>query len=497
MRRRLVAVGLVLTGALVLAGALVAFSLSGTRSPPRATATKGPQHLRLHPQNPHYFLFRRKPIALIGSGVYGAVIHRDFDYLVYLNELRQLGLNQTRLFTGSYVSRTSYGGPEYPDSLVPGDRLIVPWARSDTPGYPLGGNKFDLERWDPEYFERLRSFVVEAGRRGIVVEVVLFSANYGEGNWSASPLYGDNNVNGVGRVASYDAFRLDGDPGLLPAQEQLVEKIVRELSPFDNVYYEPLNEPYHASCAPPLETCPGPWQWEDRMIELIDRTERSLGRRHLIARGVGNVGFGVPNVHPAVSVLNFHYARPRAVRENYRLQRAIAHDETGFRGLSDDPYRIEAWEFMLSGGSVFSNLDWSFTPTSENGRHPLPADFHPGGGGRVIRRQLGFLKRFLHSFGLAQLSPARSMIRHGIPSGATVYALGRRGREYAIYVSGGEGVARLRLRLPPGRYRLQWHDPKTGRLTKRASLRHSGGEATAVSPQYSKDLALAVRSVKG
>lgn len=482
---------------LVLVGALVAFWLSGTREQPHTKATKGPQPLRLHPQNPHYFLFRGKPIALIGSGVYGAVIHGNFDYLVYLNELRRHGLNQTRLFTGSYVGRTSPGGPDYPDSLLPGDRLIAPWARSETPGYTMGGNKFDLERWDPEYFARLRSFVVEAGRRGVIVEVVLFSANYGEGNWSASPLHGDNNVNGVGRLPSYEAYRLDGEAGLLRAQEQLVEKIVRELSPFDNVYYEPLNEPYHASCAPPLEECPGPWQWEDRMIELIDRTDRSLNRRHLIARGTGNVGFEVRNVHPAVSVLNFHYARTKAVRANYRLSRAIAHDETGFRGVSDEPYRREAWEFMLSGGSVFSNLDWSFTPSSENGRHRLPVDFRPGGGGPAIRGQLAFLRRFLHSFDLLRLRPARSVVRHGIPSGATAHGLGRRGREYALYLSGGGGVARLRLGLPPGRYRLQWFDPKTGRLTRRGSLTHSGGEATVLSPRYSEDLALAVRSVRG
>ena len=34
------------------------------------------------------------------------------------------------------------------------DRLVVPWARSGTPGYRLGGNRFDLERWDPAYFQR-------------------------------------------------------------------------------------------------------------------------------------------------------------------------------------------------------------------------------------------------------------------------------------------------------------------------------------------------------
>lgn len=488
MLRGAVAAGLAALGALAL--------FAGQGVQPRAEAA-GPQPLSLHPKNRHYFLFRGKPAILVGSGVYGAVVHRDFDYVVYLNELRRLGLNQTRLFTGSYVARSSSGGEQYADSLVPRDRLLAPWARSDTPGYALGGNRFDLERWDPEYFTRLRHFVAEAGRRGIVVEVVFFSANYGDWNWTASPLHADNNVNGVGRVAANEAYRLAGDAGLLRAQERLVEKIVRELNEFDNVYYEPLNEPYHASCPDGVEFCPPPRQWEDRIIGVVDRIDRSLGRRHLIARNVGNVGFEIAAEHPAVSVLNFHYAKPQAARANYRLGRAIAHDETGFRGPTDHPYRTEGWEFLLSGGSVFSNLDWSFTAEAEDGTHPLPENFHYGGGGASLRNQLAFLKRFVESFDLLRLRPARSVIRHGIPPRATIHALGWRGREYAIYVSGGGGRAALQLGLPAGKYKAQWVDPKTGRTTKRTLVRHAGGTVTLVSPRYSDDVALAIRSVRG
>lgn len=483
-----------LAAALVGLGALILFS-GWSRG--QQHARRGEQPLSLHPENSNYFLFRGKPTILVGSGVYGAVIHRDFDYIVYLNELSRLGLNQTRLFTGSYVARSSPVGEGYADSLVPRDRLLAPWARSAVPGYALGGNKFDLDRWDPKYFGRLRSFVAEAGRRGVIVEIVFFSANYGDSNWSASPMQADNNVNGIGRVAANETYRLDGEPALLEAQERLVEKIVRELSPFDNVYYEPLNEPHHAACPDGVPSCDPPGDWEELMIGVVDRTERSLGRRHLIARGVGNVGFEIGNVPSTVSILNFHYARPQAVSANRKLGLAIADDETGLQGPSDQPYRTEGWEFMLAAGAVFSNLDWTFTANREDGTQALPEDFHYGGGGVELRHQLAFMKRFLESFDLVHLRPAQAVIRRWTPAGATVHALGRRGREYAIYVSGGGGVARLALDLPPGRYRLTWHDPKTGRMTKRAKLAHAGGEATVVSPRYSDDLALAIRSIRG
>ncbi|MGC2753219.1 MAG: hypothetical protein WCA40_12740, partial [Candidatus Acidiferrum sp.] len=62
------------------------------------------QPIRLHPANPHYFLFRGKAVALITSGEhYGAVLNKDYDYRRYLDTLEADGLNYTRLFAGSYV----------------------------------------------------------------------------------------------------------------------------------------------------------------------------------------------------------------------------------------------------------------------------------------------------------------------------------------------------------------------------------------------------------
>ena len=77
---------------------LSVFLLSACSSP------ELPQPLSLHPQNPHYFLFRGEPAILIGSTEhYGAVMNLDFDYVRYLDELSACGLNVTRTFSGVYV----------------------------------------------------------------------------------------------------------------------------------------------------------------------------------------------------------------------------------------------------------------------------------------------------------------------------------------------------------------------------------------------------------
>ena len=63
---------------------------------------------------------------------------------------------------------------------------MAPWARSSTAGYAGGGNKFDLDQWNAEYLARLQDFLSEASKRGIVVEISLFSSQYGEPQWNLS-----------------------------------------------------------------------------------------------------------------------------------------------------------------------------------------------------------------------------------------------------------------------------------------------------------------------
>ena len=158
--------------------------------------------VRLHPQNPHYFLFHGKAVALVGSGEhYGAVFNGDFDYHKYLAAIQAEGMNYTRLFGGSYVELPGKSFGILRNDLAPAPgRFVAPWARSDDDGYAGGGKKFDLTKWNPEYFSRLHDFLAEADRRGIVVELTLFSSQYGEPQWNLSPFKRENNVNATDAI---------------------------------------------------------------------------------------------------------------------------------------------------------------------------------------------------------------------------------------------------------------------------------------------------------
>src|SRR5437764_11431545 len=86
---------------------------------PSAAKPDGVKPISLHPDNPHYFLFRDRPAVLITSGEhYGAVLNLDFDYVPYLDELKARGLNLTRTFSGTYR--------EIPGSFKIEDNTLAP-----------------------------------------------------------------------------------------------------------------------------------------------------------------------------------------------------------------------------------------------------------------------------------------------------------------------------------------------------------------------------------
>ena len=390
-------------------------------------ASKNPA-LALHPENPHYFLFQGKPTILLGSGEhYGAVLNLDFNYMKYLDELQAQELNHTRTFSGVYVE------PEgafriSKNTLAPAaDRFICPWLRSTTPGYAQGGNKFDLKQWDPRYFDRLKDFVGQASQRGIVVEMVLFCPFYEEKQWELSPLNGANNINEFEEVARTDVFVLKDNTDLLSVQEAMVQKIVTELLPFDNVYYEVCNEPYMGGV---------PADWQQRIIELIEETEKESSNKHLISMNIANGTELVRRPAKGISVFNFHYASPPdAVITNYkRLGKVIGDNETGFLGTDDLPYRNEAWNFIIAGGGLFSHLDYSFAVGHEDGTFDYP-ETQPGGGNRGFRKQMKFLKDFVYGFDFIHMKPDASFIRKGVPVGHTARALRHEDKAFAVYIS--------------------------------------------------------------
>ena len=188
--------------------------------------------ISLHPDNPHYFLWRGKPTVLVTSGEhYGAVLNREFDYIPYLKELQAHGLNLTRTFSGVYREvSSSFDITDNPLAPKSG-QFACPWARSDQPGESDGGNKFDLKRWDDAYFARLKDFIKAAAERGVVVELDLFCPMYRDDMWQVCPMNARNNINGIGKCGKDEVYSLKHEY-LKEIQISFTRQFVREFRDF-------------------------------------------------------------------------------------------------------------------------------------------------------------------------------------------------------------------------------------------------------------------------
>lgn len=400
---------------------------------------------QLHPENPHYFLWRDRPTVLITSAEhYGAVLNPDFDYARYLATLQADGLNYTRIFVGgTYVE--PLGAFNIPRNTLapPGHRFLSPFARSQQPGYAGGGNKFDLDRWDPAYFARLKGFVGKAAQYDVVVEVTLFCPFYGEEQWNLSPLNPKNNINQTPEIDRLHVYTLDKHQGLLAIQERMTREIVHALRNADNCFFEICNEPYFGGVTLP---------WQRRIADVMVDAQKDHEHPKLIAQNIANGSGKITDPHPAVSIFNFHYAAPPvALSQNHHLNRVIGDDETGFRGIGDNPYRMEGWDFIVAGGALFNHLDYSFVAGHEDGSFGVPPGA-PGGGNAGLRKSMRTLRDFIQRFDFIHMAPDASVLKGPLPAGLTARALVKTGQDYAIY---------LRSAQLPGQFSTRW----TGTLT--------------------------------
>ena len=463
-----------------------------------------------HPSNPHYFLYQGRPTILITSAEhYGAVINRAFDYVPYLDALKAHGMNYTRFYPGAMfetIDKFITGNPLGPK---PRD-LIVPWARSSQPGYLVGGNQFDLDRWDPEYFARLKDFLVKSAERGIVVEICFFNSQYSD-TWPISPLYYENNIQGVGRCDWRDAQTLKHQD-LVQREADYVRKITEEVNSFDNVILEICDEPSSIGTGVALAG-----SWVGHLVDAARNAERGLPKKHMIAQEVEGP-FGGPmdfSADPRVSIITAQYiwgpepdahggemGGMRALDYKYALNKPIELNETswypwGYKGDKIADSRVEAWEFIVGGGAGFNHLNGLFTPQDPAGKNPE---------NERLLGALANLKAFMYGFDFLKMQPDKTFVASGLSTPNTYFrAITEPGKQYALYVhhsserrgsytvAPGKYRENLVLQLPPGDYQADWVDPERGEVIAGESFTHNGVDWTVTTPAYSVDVALRIK----
>lgn len=452
-----------------------------------------------HPDNPHYFIWKGKPMVLITTDQhYGAVINLDFDYIPFLDRLKEYGMNLTRIYPGGYIEmkdQYTKGNPLGPSP----DRYILPWKKSDVEGASenLGKYKYDLDHWDPAYFARLKDFVNQAGLRDIVVEIAFFNGMYDD-RWKAQPLYHDNNIQGVGTCA-YAQFTTTADKKLVDYQTAYVKKIASELYTFTNVIYDICDEPemQHRESH----------EWNSILLDALISVDHN---RHLCGETANSASPDFTG-DSRTSWIPTEYISPmEATLDNdYSDNKPIIDVETAYYSYwyGANPVaesRVESWYGMVGGLAGFIQLNSDFSVFNSSGKGTSTQD--------SILPQKRVLMNFMRSLDFVRMTKFKDFS----VSDTLVLARGiaEEGKQYAIYLFHGsrkweewpQGMTSSRLnvvkdwfsdtltvRTGNGKFRAEWVDPVTGFVIDSKEYDAANGEIVLPSPRYLTDIALRMR----
>ena len=477
--------------------------------------------IRIHPENSKYFLFRGKPLVLLtASEHYGSVMNRPFNFEKYLDDAAAHKMTLTRTFL---LFRELQGArnpsspckPESPD-------YIAPFPRTG-PGKALDGEPiYDLDQWNPEYFDRLHKFLDAASKRGIVVELTIFSNTYADQIWALNPFRSENNKQHMTKIEWPEYLSLK-DPELVRRQSAYARKIIDETSAYDNVYYEICNEPGGGvkGHIPPADVD----AWQAEMGRVIREELQRVNRPHLISgqqaftyspkfrfpldETYSQSLFDIVNVHPLpdtdfsgklYQLGNFMSKElmlseiARFCRDVFSQKKPTVLDEDNTASMYRDPvgwtiHRKRAWTALLNGAH-YDYIDFSITVGSEAGT-PLSR--------KDIRSWMQHLSEFMSSFDYIHSKQTDWV--GGLPSHVIASGLSTTGGDYAAYLAdsrevtdpaAGESLSgTVKLILPSGKFHVSLYSPVTGQYSPEILV--EGGTASVVLPPFAEDIVIRAR----
>jgi hypothetical protein len=448
------------------------------------TAAPAAGPLRVHPQNPRYFTDGThsadgsfKAVYLTGSHTWNSLVDMDkadppapFDFDAYLAFLQRYDHNFIRLWTWDsvtwYTSANRELGKDFVHHCAP-----LAWARTG-PGNALDGKpKFDLTKYDPEYFGRLRARVRAAGERGIYVSVMLFEGwGLRHGNrrsgtpsgWAyrGHPFHPDNNINGVTGDVNGDGNVLEvhslAGPAITALQEAYIRKVVDTVNDLDNVLFEVANEG-------------GEKDWNWWVVRTVREYERTKPRQHPVGiTGHGGEKTDSMLLSPADWISPGGQDGFRDPAPAWNEKKVSLLDTDHIWGVGGSHRWV--WHSFLRGHNPIFMDPYDGSVLGER----FDPKFEP------LRRNMGYALRYARRVNLAAMTPHSELA-------STEFCLADPGREYLIYLPTG-GEATVDLSAAGGLFSVEWLNPADGATTPGETA--SGGEKRTFKPPFKGDAVL-------
>jgi hypothetical protein len=434
------------------------------------------------------------------------------------------------LFRELQTSQNPYSTckPESPD-------YVSPFKRTG-PGTALDGQpKYDLNQWNPEFFERLHRFLSLASDYGIIVEVVFLSNTYSPVVWSLNPLNAKNNLNDVEEIEWQDYMTIR-HPNLFQWQCAHVRKIVEETNQYDNIIYEICNEPGGKLPGDNNPTLEEVNDWQMAIAKLVRETEADLPNKHLIAgqeaftynpweqasdKSFKDFGIDIVNIHPLPNTTydGVIYDMGKFMSKQLKLRAlrdyclATSHepkplnlDEDNVASQYKDYdgwtiHRKRAW-IALFCGCHYDYIDFSIINHCEKGTPESQ---------RCIRTWMKHLSEFIHSVDLVRARPLSGWLQEQPDKTARNNArlrlcveavLAVEGEDYCIYLadereltdpSAGDTIqGNIAFALPEGSYKMACFSPATGMYSPWISV-DSGNHICVSVPVFQHDIVIRIK----
>jgi collagenase-like protein with putative collagen-binding domain len=436
--------------------------------------------------NPNYFQDATgRALLLAGSHTWNdlqdwgaAGTPEPFDFGAYTNFLVAHGHDFTLLWRTELpkfcgLASTSSNPPDFTTSLQP-------WPRTGPGTADDGGPKFDLSSFDPSYFSRLRSRVMQLNAAGVWAGVYLFTGEWlnvyrcaGDGY----PLTGGNNVNSIDDGGGNGSMTMSSPNAITAIQDAMADKTVDTLNDLPNVLWI-VSEEAAASTA---------W-WQGHMIAHVRAYEAGKPLHHPIGLAMltGDPDSTIYDsdadwVAPQVQISPTTTCGGGTPKCKVNVNDS---DHSYFGMWNDTPQqnRQYAWENFARGNNVlFMDPYVVYYPRQNRNLCASPKNAicsGPDPRWDPFRDNLGYILSYSRRLNLNAVLPSTTLC-------STAYCLAQTpavGSEVLVYAPSG-GTFTVDLSHAAGRtMNYEWFDPSSGKVVSMGSVPGGNGTQTFSTP---------------
>jgi len=421
-----------------------------------AQAADDDGRIRPWSKDPRYWQYQGQPVLLLG-GSQDDNLFQIPDLEAHLDEMVRVGANYIR---NTMSDRPNRGFEVYPFRKRP-------------------DGKYDLDRWNDEYWRRFENMLRGTRERAIVVQIEVWDRfDHARDNWEPHPYNPKNNVNYTYEQSGFVEHYPD-HPGrnrqpfffttpkqrnnrvVLPYQQRFVDKLLSYSLEHDHVLYCMDNE------------TSGEAAWGAYWAEYIQKRAAEAGKRVCttemwdawdLKSDEHRRTLDHPERYQFADVSqnnqkkgqvhwdNFQWVRRHVADKPRPLNTVKTYGADGGR-FGDNRDGLERWWRHVIGGAASARFH---RPDSGLGLSPPAAASI-----RAARRLESLIK-------LWDVEPANHLLRDRSENEA--YLAAEPGRAYALYFTNGGSVG-LDLNGAPGTFDVRWIDVRTGEWGKRETIR--------------------------